>query len=129
MVELQLRCVLDVVRIGVLVAWGEEIVEAGEHPLRGNRVGRVRQHSSEHEGEFGNHCLVRAPEVHEVEFWLHVVFDTKSLVDQDVVLVDLCLHFLCAACGVIVRHRRRILDTSQLLCMGYYRRWCAHAPE
>jgi len=28
------------------VAWGEEIVEAGEHPLRGNRVGRVCQHSA-----------------------------------------------------------------------------------
>jgi len=46
MVELQLGGVLDVVRIGVLVAWGEEIVEAGEHPLRGNRVGRVCQHSA-----------------------------------------------------------------------------------
>ena len=46
MVELQLVGVLDVVRIGVLVAWGEEIVEAGEHPLRGNRIGRVCQHSA-----------------------------------------------------------------------------------
>ena len=46
MVELQLGGVLDVVRIGVLVAWGEEIVEAGEHPLQGNRVGRVCQHSA-----------------------------------------------------------------------------------
>jgi len=39
MVELQLGGVLDVVRIGVLVAWGEEIVEAGEHPLRGIELG------------------------------------------------------------------------------------------
>ena len=46
MAELQLGGVLDVVRIGVLVAWGEEIVEAGEHPLRGNRIGRVCQHSA-----------------------------------------------------------------------------------
>jgi len=45
-VELQLVGVLDVVRIGVLVAWGEEIVEAGKDPLRGNRVGRVCQHSA-----------------------------------------------------------------------------------
>ena len=35
MVELQLGGVLDVVRIGVLVAWGEEIVEAGEHTRSG----------------------------------------------------------------------------------------------
>ena len=77
-VVLRLHRELDVVGHRPLHVIIKGVVHDGEHALRRAGVGGVRQHSSQHEREGGQHGLLGAPEVDELERVLALAVPRRS---------------------------------------------------